>query len=113
MTSERLTQDDDLGSGFRALFGGTLLSNAGDGIRLALTLTDSAFLISLVTAAQYLPWLVFAPVGGALVDRWSRRRTILVDPATVALVPTVVRDEQLDRANSRIASAEIVTNGSR
>ena len=146
----------DLGPGFRALFLGVLASNTGDGIRLAalpllaLSLTDSPFLISLVTVAQYLPWLVFAPVGGALVDRWSRRRTILVtqawrglvmvalvllvatdraelwhlavvafvitvgeilvDPATVALVPNVVRDEQLERANSRIASAEILTN---
>ena len=33
-----------------------------------------------------------------------------LDPATVALVPTVVRDAQLERANSRIASAEILTN---
>lgn len=35
---------------------------------------------------------------------------IMVDPAIVALVPTVVDDEDLDRANGRIAGAEIVTN---
>ena len=35
---------------------------------------------------------------------------IMVDPSIVALVPTVVHDEDLDRANGRIASAEIVTN---
>lgn len=35
---------------------------------------------------------------------------ILVDPSVVALVPTLVDDEQLDIANGRIASVEIVTN---
>ncbi len=35
---------------------------------------------------------------------------ILVDPSVVALVPTLVDDEQLDTANGRMASAEIVTN---
>ncbi len=145
-----------LGSGFQALLGGSLVSNLGDGIRLAAlplladSLTSSPFLVASVTAAQYLPWLVFAPAGGALVDRWNRRRTILVtqvwrgivmgglgalvwssmveiwvlcvvafaitvgeilvDPSTVALVPTLVDDDQLDRANGRMSSVEIVTN---
>ena len=35
---------------------------------------------------------------------------ILVDPAVVALVPTVVDDEDLETANGRIASVEIITN---
>ncbi len=35
---------------------------------------------------------------------------ILVDPSVVALVPTLVRDEQLETANGRISSVEIVTN---
>ena len=35
---------------------------------------------------------------------------ILVDPSVVALVPTLVDDDQLDIANGRIASVEIVTN---
>lgn len=35
---------------------------------------------------------------------------IVVDPSVVALVPTLVDDEQLDIANGRIASVEIVTN---
>jgi MFS family permease len=145
-----------LGPGFRALYLGSLVTNTGDGIRLAAlpllatTLTSSPLLISAVTAAQYLPWVTFAPVGGALVDRWERRRIILVtqtwrglvlgvlavlvvtssaevwqvcvvafvitvgeilvDPSTVALVPTLVVDDDLDRANGRISSVEIVTN---
>jgi MFS family permease len=145
-----------LGRGFRALYVGSLVSNIGDGIRLAAlpllatSLTTSPFLIATVTAAQYLAWLTFGPFGGALVDRSDRRRTILttqawrgllmaglailvwsghiqiwhvcvvafaitlgeilVDPSTVALVPTLVDDADLDRANGRIASVEIVTN---
>ena len=124
-----------LGPGFRALLAGSFVSNLGDGVRLAAlpllatSLTTSPVLVASVTAAQYLPWLVFGPVGGALVDRSDRRRAILatqawrgalllglaalvgaevvevwhvcvvallvtageilVDPATVALVPTL------------------------
>jgi MFS family permease len=144
------------GSGFRALFAGSLVSNVGDGIRLAALpllaaeLTSSPLIVSSVTAAQYLPWLTVAPIGGALVDRRDRRRTILVtqlwrglvmlvlavlvandlvstwvlcvvafaitageilvDPSVVALVPLVVHDDQLDAANGRIASVEVVAN---
>lgn len=145
-----------LGPGFRALYGGALISNVGDGIRLAAlpllasSLTTSPFLIAAVTAAQYLAWLVFGPFGGAIVDRSERRQTILttqlwrgllmaglgilvwsghaqiwqvcvvafaitageilVDPSTIALVPTLVDDAELERANGRISSVEIVTN---
>ncbi|HSP03156.1 MAG TPA: MFS transporter [Acidimicrobiales bacterium] len=145
-----------LGPGFRALYRGALVSNVGDGIRLAAlpllatSLTTSPFLVAAVTAAQYLAWLAFGPFGGALVDRADRRRTvlttqlwrgllmaglgllvwsghaaiwhvcvvafaitigeILVDPSTVALVPTLVDDVDLERANGRIAGVEIVTN---
>ncbi len=35
---------------------------------------------------------------------------ILVDPATVATVPTIVEQDDLDRANGQISSSEIVTN---
>ena len=150
------TPRGELGPGFRALFLGSMVSNTGDGIRLAALpllaaeVTSSPVLVSAVTAAQYLPWLSVAPLGGALVDRHDRRRMILttqawrglvmlalaglvasdivaiwqlcivtflitageilVDPSVVALVPTLVDDEQLDIANGRIASVEIVTN---
>lgn len=145
-----------LGRHFNALLAGSLVSNIGDGIRLAAIpllateLSDSEILIASVTAAQYLPWVTVAPVGGVLVDRWDRRRTIvitqlwrgmvmlglaalvaadvvaiwqvcvvaflitageiLVDPAVFATVPLVVHEEQLERANGRIATTEFVAN---
>ena len=73
-----------LGPAFNALLAGSVVSNIGDGIRLAAIpllateLTDSEVLIASVTAAQYLPWVTVAPVGGVMVDRWDRRRTIMV-----------------------------------
>lgn len=155
-SSEGGTRRRPLGQGFEALFRGSLIANTGDGIRLAAlpllaaSLTSSPLLIATVTAAQYLPWATFAPLGGVIVDRRDRRQTILVtqtwrglvmvalavlvwmdlvaiwhlclvaflltvgeimvDPSIVALVPTVVEDEDLDRANGRIAGVEIVTN---
>ena len=145
-----------LGPAFNALLAGSAVSNIGDGIRLAAIpllateLSSSPLVISTVTAAQYLPWVTVAPVGGVLVDRWERRRTmlitqawrglvmivlallvatdvvavwqvcvvaflitageILVDPSVFATVPLVVEEEDLERANGQIATAELVTN---
>lgn len=150
------TRRQSLGRDFHSLLLATGVSNLGDGIRLAAlpllatTLSDSPLLIAGVTAAQFLPWLVFGPVGGVIVDRSDRRRLILVtqvwraavmaglgaavladaasiwmlfvvafvitvgeilvDPSVVAIVPTIVERQDLDRANGQISSAEIVTN---
>jgi len=65
------TAEGSLGSGFRALFLGSLISNTGDGIRLAALpllaaeLASSPVLVSAVTAAQFLPWVSVAPLAGA------------------------------------------------
>lgn len=73
-----------LGREFSALLGATFVTNLGDGLRfaalplLATTLTSSPLLISGVTAAQFLPWTTFAPIGGVIVDRSDRRRLIVV-----------------------------------
>ena len=80
------------GSGFRALYLGSTVSNTGDGIRLAALpllaaeLTTSPALVSAVTAAQFLPWVSVAPLGGALVDRHDRRRMILATQTWRGLV---------------------------
>jgi len=154
MSREPLRQP--LGPAFDRLLTATAVTNLGDGIRLATlpllatTLTDSPVAIAGVTAAQFLPWLVFAPVGGLIVDRADRRGLILhtqawraavmaalaavvladvaamwmlfvvafvitvgeilVDPSVVAIVPSIVDRADLDRANGRISSVEIVTN---
>ncbi len=68
-----------LGRDFDRFWLAAAVSNLGDGIRLgalpllAVTLTDDARLIALVSAATMLPWLVLGPIGGAIVDRRDRR----------------------------------------
>lgn len=80
-----------LGRDFTSLWIGSGVSNIGDGLRiaalplLAVSLTDSPLLVAAVTTAQFVPWLLFAPFGGALVDRTRRRETILATQGWRAL----------------------------
>ena len=59
------------------------VSHLGDGIGkvalplLATTLTHDPVLIAGLSATQFLPWLLFAAVAGALVDRIDRRRAMI------------------------------------
>lgn len=70
---------------------GSGVSNIGDGLRiaalplLAVSLTDSPLAVAAVTTAQFAPWLLFAPLGGALVDRSRRRETIIATQGWRAL----------------------------
>jgi len=81
-----------LGAAFSSLLVATFVTNLGDGLRLAAlpllaaTLTSSPLLIGGLTAAQFLPWMTFAPFGGVIVDRSDRRRLIMVTQAWRALV---------------------------
>ncbi|MEV8514642.1 MFS transporter [Dactylosporangium sp. NPDC051484] len=60
------------------------ISGIGDGLRqaaiplLAATLTRSPSAVAAVAVAQTLSWLLISMPAGALVDRWDRRRTILI-----------------------------------
>jgi MFS family permease len=72
---------------------GTVASNLGDGLviagfpLLAVTLTRDPIAVSGLTAAAGLPWLVFGPIAGAIVDRFDRRRLMWVyDVARAAVV---------------------------
>ncbi|EOD64636.1 MFS transporter [Amycolatopsis vancoresmycina] len=72
------------GRRLRWLLTSSAASHLGDGIGkvalplLATTLTRDPVLIAGLTATQFLPWLLFAAVAGALVDRIDRRRAMLV-----------------------------------
>ncbi len=69
---------------FRRFWAASAISNLGDGIRLAalpllaLDVTTDARLIAGVTAMSFLPWIVVGPIAGAMVDRWDRRRLMLL-----------------------------------
>jgi MFS family permease len=68
------------------------VSSLGDGVTyaalplLALTLTRDPMALAVITAAGTLPWLLFGVLGGALVDRWDRRRTMWVTDAARAVL---------------------------
>jgi MFS family permease len=146
--------DLSLGSAFDRIWVASITTNLADGLLkvaaplLAVTLTDSPFLISLLSALVMLPWLFFAiPIGG-LVDRVDRRLAlaganatrflitaivalliatdamsiywlyvatfiigiceVLVDTTSQSLIPQVVEEKNLDRANSRLQVSETV-----
>jgi MFS family permease len=66
-----------LGAEFGKLWAAVAVSNLGDGVYvtalplLAASLTRDPLLVSLVTFAEWLPWLLFGLVSGALLDRWG------------------------------------------
>jgi MFS family permease len=81
------------GTGFAKLWAAQGISNLGDGVYgtalplLAATLTRDPLLVSLVSFAEWLPWLLFGLLSGALLDRWDRRRVMwTVDAARFAIV---------------------------
>ncbi|GAA3040423.1 MFS transporter [Streptosporangium longisporum] len=82
-------------AGFGRLWAAQTVSSLGDGVMhaalplLALTLTRDPMALAVVTAAGTLPWLLFGVLGGALVDRWDRRRTMWVTDAARAVLLAV------------------------
>jgi MFS family permease len=75
-------------SAFGKLWTASTVSNLGDGVwlvaapLLAATLTQDPARIAGLAVAQRAPWLLFGLLGGALADRFDRRRTMIA----VALV---------------------------
>lgn len=140
--------------GFGRLWAAAVVSRFGDALRgaalplLAVSLTDSPVLVSLVTACGFLPWLLFGLIGGAIADRVDQRRAMwvvdgvraalmagfafavwtghatiglllalgfalttlqtLFDNAATALLPSVVGQEALGRANARLMTGQEV-----
>lgn len=69
---------------FRLFFAGQSTSLIGTWLSkfaiawMAYGLTGSAFMVGLVTFTSNAPTSLFAPIAGVLVDRWNRRRTIVI-----------------------------------
>ncbi|WP_079041799.1 MFS transporter [Streptomyces aureus] len=101
-----------LPTGFGRLWTAQTVSSLGDGVShaalplLALTLTRDPMALAVVTAAGTLPWLLFGVVGGALVDRWDRRRTMWVaDAARAALLAIPAAAAALDMLSISLLAA--------
>ncbi|GIJ25198.1 MFS transporter [Micromonospora qiuiae] len=72
-----------LGADFTKLWAASAVSNIGDGVAMAAgpllvaAVSDDPALIAGAVFAQQLPWLLFALVSGAYVDRLDRRRLVV------------------------------------
>jgi MFS family permease len=101
-----------LGAGFARLWTAAAISNVGDGVYatalplLAASLTRDPIGVSLVTFGEWLPWLLFGLVSGALLDRWDRRRVMwAVDAARFVVVGGLAAAVLLDRASIALLAA--------
>ena len=123
---------------------------AAAGPLLALTLTDDVRLISFVSFAAMIPWLVLSLPLGVVIDRVERRRLltlssgvrgglygivallvlsdrmtigaliilitliavfeVVFDMSAQAFLPSLVEPSQLERANGRLYSVEVIAN---
>ena len=65
--------------GFLPLFGAQFVSSLGDWtgliaiLAIASRVSNSATAVGFVMVARMLPGFLFAPLGGALIDRWNRK----------------------------------------
>ncbi|EID54166.1 MFS transporter [Saccharomonospora xinjiangensis] len=90
--SEGLVTPEGAHKRLNRLLGSSAFANLGDGIAkvafplLAATATRDPVLIAGLSAAQFLPWLLFGVLAGALLDRIDRRRAVVVANTVRAVV---------------------------
>lgn len=83
-------------SPFFAIWGGQALSLFGSRlVQFALVWwlareTDSATVLAIAAMMAYVPMVFLSPFAGALVDRWSRRRVMIVADSGIALATVVL-----------------------
>jgi MFS family permease len=69
---------------YRLFFGGQGISLIGTWMTRVATgwlvyrLTDSAFLLGIVSFASQIPALILSPLAGVMVDRWNRHRVLVI-----------------------------------
>ncbi|WP_433013441.1 MFS transporter [Kribbella sp. CA-294648] len=82
----------ELGQDFRRIWPASTISNLGDGAMLAAgpllvaSITDEPLAVGIAAFVQQLPWLLFALLSGALVDRLDRRLVVVAADTFRAVV---------------------------
>ena len=77
---------------FRRFWFGALVSNSGSWMQnvsvpfVLYQLTESAAWVGFASFAQFLPAVIFGPLGGSLADRFPRRTVLLVAQSAMAVV---------------------------
>ena len=107
-----------LGSSFGRLWSASLLTNLGDGAFLAAgpllvaSISTSPLAVGGAVAVQQLPWLLFALVSGAVVDRIERRRLIIaVHSARSAILALLAAMVMFDIASLPVLYAALFLLG--
>src|ERR1700722_11003150 len=95
-----------LGRPYWRMWWGNAISSTGDGAfvaalpLLAVTITRDPRLVSVVTAATYLPWMVLSLPAGAIVDRYDRATLMwgsqLIQGAVVTVLAILIVLRQAD-----------------
>ncbi|MDQ2699785.1 MAG: MFS transporter, partial [Actinomycetota bacterium] len=81
---------------YRRYFTGQVVSLSGNWMQtvaevwLILSLTNSGFAVGVTTALQFLPILLAGAWGGALADRFSKRRLLIVTQGAMMVPPLVL-----------------------
>lgn len=81
-----------MGRDFRWLLASSWTSNLGDGIALAAaplliaSLTSSPILVAAGAMMQFLPWLLFGLLAGAVADQYDRRRLVMIADGLRAVI---------------------------
>jgi MFS family permease len=87
-----MTQSVPLGHDFSRIWSASLITNLVDGVLrlaaplLAVSLTEDPLLIGALTALGLLPWLFFAIPIGAMVDRFDRRKALILGNGLRAVI---------------------------
>ena len=68
---------------------GTWMQNIGQGW-LVLELTNSSFLLGLISAVQFLPMMLFSLFAGVIVDRFPKRKLILFTQSSFAVTSFIL-----------------------
>ncbi|MGB5936261.1 MAG: MFS transporter, partial [Ornithinimicrobium sp.] len=83
---------------YRIYAAGALVSNTGtwmgrvaqDWVVLTQLTEGSARALGIVTGLQFLPMLLFAPIGGALSDRFAKRRVMFIAQSVMAATALIM-----------------------
>ncbi|MFN8113282.1 MAG: MFS transporter [Solirubrobacterales bacterium] len=81
---------------YRLYFGGQVVSLAGNWMQivaelwLVLALTGSGFAVGLATALQFAGILLFGALGGALADRFDKRKLLIISQTGMAVPATIL-----------------------
>ena len=81
---------------YRLYFGGSLVSHVGWWMQtmaeawLVLTLTDNGAAVGATFAFRFLPVLLFGLWGGTIVDRFDRRKILLITESVAALLAVIL-----------------------